>query len=538
MRPTARVAFYAAAIATVFCAAGTLAATGTTVSEHADGAKPPLHVPTTEDDAVTAAFAGWPRLADDDPGWAEDVQSFYAARGGTPLWHSASGLTERGRAVSQELAAADDWGLDPSTYRVTPPAELTEREIAAADVRLTFAAIRYAFAAQNGRVNPSALSRWLEATPKPFNAATVLASMIVAEDPAAVLRDYHPQHAGFERLRRAYLAARDGPKKVSRTVTDRMRANLERWRWLPADLGERYVWNNIPAYETRVYDNGVNIFRERLIVGGARTQTPVFSDIIRFVVFQPDWGVPPSLKVKDLLPRLARGDTSVLDRRDMRIVGRSPATHDWSKVDIRQIPIVQNPGPSNPLGRMKFMFPNRHHVYMHDTPTKHLFARSSRALSNGCIRVRDPMRFAETLLAPDKGWSRSDLTRLVSRGAPQNNRVDLDTPVPVHNVYFTVVADEYGKLTTYGDVYGHDRRVSDALDGEALDKIAARDPALAHDREIERLMEAKYQPREPDIRSYSPPPPPQRPPQSPPVYSFGGPGGGYPSWARSVFGFR
>lgn len=516
-------------------------------------AAPPPEVPavTETSSAMTEAFADWNAGPGDDEAWRTEVEAFYGARGGVPLWYADGVINERGRALLAELAKAGDWGLDASAYRVAPPLENGKPATAMADVRLTFALIRYARDAQNGRIDPATLSRWLEATAKPFTAGEVLAKLSNSADPSAALVGYHPPHEGFAALRKAYLAIRDARQPGKRDLLDRIRANLERWRWLPADLGTRHVWNNIPAFETKLVDGGRTIFQERLVVGTPRTQTPVFSDRIRFIVFQPDWGVPPSLKVKDLLPRLAAGDTSVLERRDMRVVGRDVESYDWSKVDIRKVPIVQNPGPSNPLGQMKFMFPNRHDVYMHDTPSKYLFSERMRAQSNGCIRVRNPMRFAELLLEADKGWTRADLVKLTTPRSPANNKIDLAQPVPVHNVYFTVVADGHGGVAPYPDVYGHDRRVTDALNGEALAKIAARDPAVALEKEINRLMKTASNPvnrySDEDAPSgqygYSYGPgygspysygfgPPSAPPP-PPKYN-----GGMPPWARAVFGFR
>jgi murein L,D-transpeptidase YcbB/YkuD len=476
---------------------------------------------------VATVPSGRARSAADQLDWVEDVEAFYAARAGTMLWHDEHGATERGRALMRALAAADDWGLDPAAYRVVPSVDLTPEQLVDADLRLTFAAIQYAKHAQDGRVAPEQLSRWLEGTAKPFSAATVLAALYSADDTGKALEGFHPTHVGFVRLKEAYVSLRDRPGKTNKELRDRIRANLERWRWLPTDLGRRYVWNNIPAFETQVFDEGREVFRERLVVGGVRTQTPVFSDAIRFVVFHPDWGVPPSLKVRDLLPRLASGDTSVLERRDMRIVGRPADSYDWNKIDIRRVPIVQNPGPSNPLGRVKFMFPNKHDVYMHDTPQKYLFDQKSRAASNGCIRVRDPLRFAEVLLGSDKGWAAGDIARLTARGAPENNRINLAEPVAVHTVYFTTVVDASRTLTVHPDIYGHDKRVTEALEGAPLERIRARDPAVAHQREIERLMEAKYvAPRRQPEAGWAP----QE--QRAPTYS----GGAYPPWARGIFG--
>lgn len=267
--------------------------------------------------------------------------------------------------------------------------------------------------------------------------------------------------------------------------------NMERWRWLPRDLGELHIWNNLPEFETRVVERGNAIHRERIIIGKPETQTPVFSDKMETLVFKPDWGVPPSIKVKSLLPALQDGDDDVIARRGMRIVrnGRTvdPSRIDWDKVDIRDVMIVMDPGSSNPLGEIKFLFPNRHDVYMHDTPTKGLFSSASRMYSHGCIRVRNPRRLAEVIFQHAEGRSAAEVHGLLSRRAKENNRVELSRPIPVHNVYFTLVADENGKLRSLPDIYRHDWRISAALSGTPVSRIAAADPALRLQRELEEI---------------------------------------------------
>ncbi len=159
----------------------------------------------------------------------------------------------------------------------------------------------------------------------------------------------------------------------------------------------------------------------------------------------------------------------------------------WSNVDIRNVPIIQGPGPGNPLGRLKFMFPNHHDVYMHDTPDKHLFESSERIFSHGCIRVRNPERLAEVLLGETKGWSAADVGRQLN--VKTTARFDLEQPIPVHNTYFTIWVDPDGTVAQFADVYGHDKRYSEALAGKSIEMIAARDPALALKKKNDELRE-------------------------------------------------
>ena len=297
---------------------------------------------------------------------------------------------------------------------------------------------------------------------------------------------------------RAALNKTAKPKEDAGAPLRRLIVNMERWRWMPEDLGRIHVWNNLPEFETRVVKASKVIHQERIIVGKADMQTPVFSDRIRFVVFRPEWGVPPSLKVKDLLPKLQDGDYSVLDKRDMRISinGKTvdPDKFDWSKVDIRKIPIVQEAGDSNPLGNMKFMFPNKHDVYMHDTPAKNLFNSATRMFSSGCIRVRNPKRFAELVFSEGGGLSVSDIPAKLASSAEENHKVDLERAIPVHNTYFTLIADEQGELKTFADVYGHDKRIAAVLlDGKSVADIARDDPALKLKETVEELATAGRQ---------------------------------------------
>ncbi|MGQ0674065.1 MAG: L,D-transpeptidase family protein [Hyphomicrobium sp.] len=277
-----------------------------------------------------------------------------------------------------------------------------------------------------------------------------------------------------------------------RAKIDLIRANMERWRWLPRDLGDLYVWNNLPEFQTRVVKAGEVIHQERIIIGQPDTQTPVFSDSILRVIFNPDWNVPESIKLSSLWGNLRGGDFGVLKRRNMKIMhdGRevNPAKLKFDVLNAREVPIVMAPGPGNPLGKFKFVFPNKHDVYMHDTTSKGLFNSNVRTFSHGCIRVRDPQRFAEVLLAEGRGWNKADVRWQMRTKAM--TRLELDRAIPIHNTYFTLVADASGKLQKLNDVYGHDKRIIDALNGVDPKRIAASDPAMAQKRKNEQLANA------------------------------------------------
>lgn len=244
-------------------------------------------------------------------------------------------------------------------------------------------------------------------------------------------------------------------------------ANMEEWRWMPADLGDLYVVANIPEFTLRIVKSGAVIHTERIITGLPDKQTPVFSETMKSIAFQPRWNVPNSIKVNELYPSLARGGT-YFSRQGLRISknGRDvdPNSIDWGYTDIRAYDVYQPPGASNVLGELKFNFPNKHTVYMHDTNAKGLFEEVSRPFSHGCMRVRNPRRMAEILLNEDKGWEPQKIADLITNGPP-NNEVPIERQIGVHVTYFTAWVDDKGELQTARDVYGHEKRIALALEG-------------------------------------------------------------------------
>ncbi len=256
----------------------------------------------------------------------------------------------------------------------------------------------------------------------------------------------------------------------SKTELNKVLINLERMRWLPQDLGARHVFVNQAGFKVRLIDQGKVIHESRVIVGKPKHQTPVFSDEMEYIVFNPYWNVPRSIAVNEMLPRLAR-NPYYLSQRGYQVFyhdGRRSRRIDSSYVDWWRISrgnfrfhIRQPPGRSNALGKMKFMFPNKHNIYLHDTPTKSLFSRTSRAFSHGCIRVQNPDKLAKLLLRLDRGWSARKIDRMVASG--RNQRINLKTKVPVHLKYFTAWPNPDGTITFNKDIYGRDRALIKSL---------------------------------------------------------------------------
>ncbi len=257
-------------------------------------------------------------------------------------------------------------------------------------------------------------------------------------------------------------------------------ANMERWRWMPSDLGAFNVFVNIPEFRLWVERNGQPEYTTRVVVGTTKNQTPVFSDNIRHVVVNPYWNVPSSIIKGEIAPAVMR-NTSYTDNQNMDLLYNgqvvSPWQVDWSQVSATNFPfrVRQRPGPGNALGQIKFLFPNKHDVYLHDTPSKSLFARSLRAFSHGCVRVEDPMAFADALMANEPSISRTSLEAMFG---PSEKWVNPQTQIPVHLAYFTLRVDADGTIRSYGDVYGHNEKLIAAM---GLD--AAPQPAIIAEAE-------------------------------------------------------
>jgi murein L,D-transpeptidase YcbB/YkuD len=282
-------------------------------------------------------------------------------------------------------------------------------------------------------------------------------------------------------LRQALLKAREqiearGKRPANQRDIQLLIINMERWRWMPAELGSSYVWDNIPEFVARVVKHGKTIYVDKTIVGQPKYPTPIFSADMRSIVFNPEWTVPETIIKEDLRPALQQGgffggpSTAILEEHGLKV---SYAGHpvdansvDWVKANIWQYTFTQAPGPDNVLGALKFNFPNKHAVYMHDTVQPELFAESERTLSHGCIRVHEPDRLAAILLAEDKGWSVQQVKTMLATGS--NSVVMLNRPVPVHLTYFTAIVDEQGTVQTFADVYGLDRKMGSALFGRAI----------------------------------------------------------------------
>ncbi len=289
-------------------------------------------------------------------------------------------------------------------------------------------------------------------------------------------RDLAPTGA----LNNSTVDALNGPRRDR--DADVIIANMERWRWLPRDLGRAYVMVNIPDYTLKVMDHGAMVWTTRIVAGQpGEKATPLLSETMKYITVNPTWNVPPSIINNEYLPALAQ-DPTALDRIGLKLEhNRDGSVH-----------IYQPPGDGNALGRIRFNFPNKFLVYQHDTPDKHLFAKDKRAFSHGCMRVQFPDKYAELLLSisnPKDGYTIEKIHRMY--GADERD-IRLTTPIPVHLTYQTAFVDDAGHLVIREDVYGRDARLLAALKGE--DRRVADVPVERREASISTKRQASRMP--------------------------------------------
>ncbi|MBG0794163.1 L,D-transpeptidase family protein [Methylocystis sp. H62] len=406
----------------------------------------------------------------------------YAARDLAPFWIEKGEWRASARAALARLALAADDGLDLRAY-AAPDAEKAA-PTAADELALSEAIAAYALQARGARIDPERISRLVGAKTTLPDPALAVAEVAGAGATAGdALQAYNPTHYGYQQLReklielrtlRAGAPASDGlyaaatvgsqsdvlpaskskrraaglAKASTSRVEAEIIANMERWRWLPRDLGEERIEVNIPDFELAVVRSGEVTHRTRVIVGKEATPTPIFSNALQYIIVNPFWNVPPSILNKEMLPK-ANGDVAAIAANGFNVSYRG------GKLVVRQ-----PPGERNALGRIKFMFPNDFSVYLHDTPSRNLFAASHRAFSHGCMRVDAPFAFAEAVLGPGSGWSESRVRRLIGGS---ERYINLAKPLPIHIEYFTAYVDEGGRIVLRPDLYGYSARVRKAL---------------------------------------------------------------------------
>jgi murein L,D-transpeptidase YcbB/YkuD len=254
-------------------------------------------------------------------------------------------------------------------------------------------------------------------------------------------------------LNAATIDALNGPNREQRMAA--VAATLERWRWMPRDLGRTHVALNIPDFHLRVMHNGEQVWKTRVVVGKPSQATPLLTETMKFITVNPTWNVPQSIIYNELLPIYESTDPNIFARMGLQVERRSNG----------EVRVFQPPGERNALGRIRFNFPNKFLVYQHDTPEKHYFAHDKRAYSHGCMRVQDPMKYAEVLLsyaAPRGQYTQANLHRMFGG---EERQIDFAHHIPVHISYQTAFVDDAGKLQFRDDIYGLDKTMMALLKG-------------------------------------------------------------------------
>ena len=459
-------------------------------------------------------------------------EAFYAAHNYAPIWITDGKVNARAKEAMAYLGQVDADGLDRADYPVPNFATAANpAALADAEMRLTASVVTYAHHASIGRVHWSRVSGDILYELKAPAPVDVLAAVADAKDVAALLAGFEPQAPNYIALKAKLAELRAGKMEAGKTpippgpaprigavddrvpqlrerfglggdsmvydkeVADAVRrfqqehelrasglltpqtldalngrqpdrpidivlANMERWRWMPHDLGKSYVIVNLPDYTLRVFHDGEQVWMTRIVAGKPTMATPIMTAEMKFITVNPTWNVPPSIVAHEYMPALAQ-DPTVLARMGLRVSTNPDGT----------IHISQPPGDANALGRLRFNFPNKFLVYQHDTPNKNFFALDKRALSHGCMRVQDPVKYAEVLLSivrPGEGYTQERIRKMFTQGEQ-----DIQFPhyMPVHLTYQTAFVGEEGNLQFRDDVYGRDKALLAILKGPEL-KVA------------------------------------------------------------------
>ena len=367
--------------------------------------------------------------------------------------------------ILQEAIASGRIGAALETFPPPHP-EYRALKLALADYR------RLATAGEWPQLPPSA--RW-EPGDTGEIADLLRARLIASGDISPTAEGAGPDRELFEGLRRFQarhgleVDGRMGAQSVQAlnvSIGERVRQielNLERWRWLPPDLGPRHIRVDVPHFDLSVIAEGDTVLRMRVVVGRHYRRTPVFSSLMDHLVFNPDWTIPPRIAVQDILPK-ARKEPGYMRRENIRVFdgwGRDaaeldPDAIDWGGVTAANFryKLRKDPGPKNDLGRVKFMFPNNFNVYLHDTPSRRLFERSMRGFSSGCIRIEKPLELAALVLLDSPAWTPESVKAAVDSGRMRT--VTLPRKIPVHLIYMTAAAGADGRVEFRPDIYQRD----------------------------------------------------------------------------------
>jgi murein L,D-transpeptidase YcbB/YkuD len=307
---------------------------------------------------------------------------------------------------------------------------------------------------RDGRTPYSARVQWFIKDPDATNFPTdaLLRQALDGHDFEAVFSSVEPTHPDYAALKAALATAKDPTRQQI------IKANMDRWRWLPRDLGTRYVYVNVPEYMVRVVGKGKNIASYRAIVGAPKTATPQLSETAVGMIIHPTWTIPQSI-IKESVGALIANNPGAARARGYTWTGSG-----------KNLSVVQKFGPGNSLGMMKMDMPNPHAIFLHDTPSKQLFERPVRALSHGCIRTDRAVEFAILMSILQADFDPHEAANLFKRGL--NDRIPFTDPVQVFINYFTMASNGDGKLNSFADIYGRDAPVIASFAQPRQEKVA------------------------------------------------------------------
>ncbi len=427
------------------------------------------------------------------------VQALYADREYRPLWVAHTLKHGQIPVLMEYLGKAEHEGLPKGKYHVDTLIALLGKipktakfwakdsvHAARTEILLTDAWLTYANHLLNGWASTSRFEiiGEIHAEKEPLD--TLLYQALEKRSLETTIEKLFPEHEHYSRLREELAELRSQAKESAegsafadtgmdlQTRIRSLEMTLERWRWLPRSLGEKHILVNIPDYRLELRDKGKLALEMKVVAGKFETQTPFMSDTLTYIVLNPYWFVPSSIVREELAVKI-RADKGFFQTTDYEMVDPGtagedsaerldPDSVDWSELpDSGQLPftIRQRPGPKNALGRVKFLFPNRFSIYLHDTPNQEGFQRDVREGSHGCVRVEFPVELAEKVLRGQDELKGDSLRSAIAGGARRHIR--LDHPLPVHLVYFTAIVDESGKIRYRKDSYGWDAAMRSEL---------------------------------------------------------------------------
>lgn len=435
--------------------------------------------------ALRLPRARWPRIGDVAPA----LRPLYDSTATSPLWLRDGRPTANARAAIRYLTQVETVGLSPTDYDAPALDSIatwltgdsvaaTAAEHARFEATLSVAVARVLATLQWGRVNPRDVHENFPIVRDDYDLSAAVRRVATDATPLRVFDDAEPPLLHY-RLLKAQLAhyrqlALDSTAPAARarmrTRLRQMELSLERWRWLPHAFPGRVIIVNVPEFRLHAFDrltaDSTALFSMDVVVGEAYDhQTPIFMKELAHLAFSPYWEVPTSIARKEIKPKAVRAPSYLRRNHYVLLRGGVEVPHTAANIAAigSSIRVRQLPGADNALGRVKFVFPNPHNVYMHDTPVQSAFERDRRDLSHGCIRLAEPVKLAEWVLRDRPEWTPERMAEAMSRSTPLD--VAVSERIPVLILYGTAIAERSGEMKFYRDIYGHDRRLTALLSG-------------------------------------------------------------------------